>query len=216
MQSSDSSITSINDIMVSRGTMIFDYEYDIDDLLQLYLITWSPDPAEMPDADFYVQHQTNIGILTDFLKGCYLGIFCVESTQLGNPHYHGWYQDSNDPLKTELRISCIKTMKRFGQLKIVKARSYRKNSYSKHANCLYYYKKDLFDSMLLFDPNPIVSTTETTMNFDELRFVDVFGSVVSRKSLKLGEQRVSDLKFYKEFYGDTLAVIDMKTVKNVL
>lgn len=179
--------------------LIWDLECSIDEGRELYLITWSPDPKELPDADFYLQHNINVQILSDYLKCCYTGAFCVESTQMGNPHYHGWYQVES---KLELcRIAIIKTMGRFGIVKIVKARSYKIFNWSEKCNALYYYKKDVLDAMYNIDPNPITKDSLSTVDFDVLSMVGFFSRDRYDKTI---QDKISDRKFYRDFYSDTI------------
>jgi len=172
---------------------------------ELYLITWSPDPKEMPNSDFYLQHNVNVELLSGYLKQCKCGLFCVESTQLGNPHYHGWYQVN--PATESFRIAYVKTMYRFGQLRIAKARSWKIFNWAESKNALYYYKKDLLDSMITIDPNPISRDTVSTVNFEVL---DLIGFFDNRHKIECRIiDKISDRRFYREFYQDSIA-----TVKN--
>lgn len=177
------------------------FENMIDDSYEVYLITWCPDPKEMPDSDIYLQHSVNVDMLAHYLTYCSAGLFCVESTQLGNPHYHGWYQVSS---KYELhRIACIKTMQRFGIVKIVEAKHYKIFNWKEKGNALYYYKKDLREKFKDIHPNPIAYCDRTTVNFDTLDMVGFFSK--DRKNMKSIRDVVSDRKFYREFYKDTLS-----------
>ena len=187
-------------ILIDRSCIVYNEETLIDDDKELYLITWCPDPKEMPDCDFYLQHNINVETLSDYLKCCSAGMFCVESTQLGNPHYHGWYQI--DAQKELHRICIVKTLQRFGIVKIATARSYKVNRWFEKANALYYYKKDLVDSMLCMTPNPITKDTISTVKFDVMDMVGFFAKDKSMKTLK---DKISDRKFYREFYGDTIS-----------
>lgn len=129
---------------------IFEAEENIDDNETLYLITWCPDPSDLPDADFETQHDYNVPILTWFCQSCKTAVFCVESTQKGNPHYHGFYQETEDPDLYEQHNSIVKTMQKFGMLKITPSKGmYKRHNYwTPHSNCLYYYKKDTLTRML--------------------------------------------------------------------
>lgn len=184
-------------------TELIEYEESkIDPSSELYLITWAPDPKELPDADFYIQHNVNVELLTQFLKACACGIFCVEATQIGNPHYHGWYQV--DPTKELVRIAVVKTMQRFAPkgLKIAPARSWKFFNWTERGNALYYYKKDICDAFLNVDPNPITKDSESTVNFDTIQWISFFDSRMKiDKSLT---DKISDRRFYRSFYGDTL------------
>jgi len=120
-----------------KTSEVFYWEDRIDTDRTLYLITWNPDPKELPNADFETQHHYSVNLLSDYLKACECGLFCVETSQLGAPHYHGWYQVSQNPDCERNRIIYIKTMQRFGNLKITKSKGhYKIGSNSNHANCL--------------------------------------------------------------------------------
>lgn len=183
--------------LINVGYKVYSAEFDINDQKQLYLITWSPDPSKLPNCDFENQHLFNVNILSNYLKTCSAGLFCVEATQMGNPHYHGWYQVNEE---TELgRIALAKTLAAFGKLKITKSLGhYRINSYSKNGNCLYYYKKDLTTSMLNVKCNPIDKDTVDDTNWNtHIFFFDVPGK---RKSVADLEAKIVQYKFYEEFY----------------
>jgi len=205
MPCTENSPDSFDDIMVKKGEVIDYFESQIDPNEDLIFITWSPDPKEMPDSDFYLQHQVNVKILADYAKACSLCVWCVESTMLGIPHYHGWYQIRDS---TELsRIAIIKTLQRFGRVKVTKCeRSYKINNYEERKNGLYYYKKDLLDSMIEMEPNPIISTSETTVNFDTLDIVGFFSK--EKDTMKTLKDKVSDRKFFRDFYSNTLSTVN--------
>jgi len=165
---------------------------------KLYLFTWSPDPKDMPDADLYLQHNVNISTLSDYLKCCSAGVFCVEATQLGNPHYHGWYQINND--YELVRIAIMKTLQRFGNVKLTPGHKYKIFNWKERGNCLYYYKKDIctYYSML---PNPITKDSVSTVNFDIL---DMVGFFKGDKAMHKVKDVLSNVQFYRQFYEDTL------------
>lgn len=187
--------------LIDKSTAIWSAEIDIDFDESLYLITWSPDPSELPNADFTTQHLYNVNLLSGYLKQCQSGLFCVESTQMGNPHYHGWYQVSPDPIKEQFRCVYIKTLNRFGLLRITKSKgNYKINSYNKQANTLHYYKKDVYDSMLWCNPNPITedSYSDIDWNNNLLYFVKEGRGTVADL-----EEKVSLKEFYIQFYKDS-------------
>lgn len=195
-------IDKIDIAMVAKGMVIEHTESLIDQGETLYLVTWSPDPSELPDADFETQHLFNVNLLADYLKACSCGLFCVETTQLGNPHYHGWYQLSASPEKEAFRIVLVKTLQRFGLLKITKSKGhYRINSYTSHGNCLAYYKKDLVGSMLFVGANPI--TSDTKCDIDWKNNLLYFGDSKKRSSLVELQEKISLKNFYMEFYKDS-------------
>jgi len=189
--------------MLEQKTEVIEFwESSIDDEKKVYLVTWSPDPKELPDCDFYIQHQVNIEILADYLKCCSAGLFCVESTQLGNPHYHGWYQiDDNKELA---RIALIKTLNRFGIVRITPIKhSYKIFSWSESANALYYYKKDSLDAFLTY---PIITSTSTsTLNFNILDSIGFFSR--DHKGLTTINDKMSNRQFYRQFYADTIEIL---------
>lgn len=196
MKTEDSDYEAI----VNRAVIIWESELDIDTTQPVYLITWSPDPKEMPDCDFDKQHLFNVSAIVTYLKSCSAGVFCVESSQLGHPHYHGWYQV--DSSKEVYRIAQIKVLQRFGLVKITKMKTEPKiNKWYEKGNGLYYYKKDLLDSMLTVQCNPITANTpEPSLDFMQDYFV-LLTSHSGRKSVKQLEEKVSQYKFYREFYS---------------
>lgn len=141
-------IESDDEVILEKSEIIMIEESKIDLDKHTYLITWNPDPKQSPDANFQIQHRYHINTVAQYLSSCSCGIMCTEPSQLGNPHYHGWYQCSDDFNLEQLRIVTIKVMNYFGKVKIAKAVSIRKNSYSNVKNCLWYYKKDQMTSML--------------------------------------------------------------------
>lgn len=184
-----------------KATAVFSNELDIDDEEDLYLITWAPEPSELPNADFTTQHKYSINLLAAYLKNCKSGLFCVESTQLGNPHYHGWYQVSPDPIKEEYRLIYVKTLQRFGLLRITKSKGhYRVNNYNTRSNCLGYYKKDLLDSMLWVNPNPI--TADSICDIDWSKNM-LFFTKQGRGSMADLEEKINLKEFYFQFYKDS-------------
>lgn len=190
-------------MLEQKSEIIEFFENTIEEDLELYLITWSPDPKELPDSDFYLQHNMNVDILSSYLKCCHTGLFCVESTQLGNPHYHGWYQVS-DSLELH-RLAVIKAMQRFGIVKIAKARTYKIFNWKEQANALYYYKKDLLDAMFTMDPNPITKDSVSTVNFDILEMVGFFNKDL--RGMPTIKDTMTNRQFYRQFYGDTIGTI---------
>lgn len=173
--------------------LIFDNEKLIDPESTLYLITWSPDPSNLPESDFRYQHLYNVNLLSDYLKSCASGLWCVESTQKGNPHYHGWYQVHDD---YELaRIAHQKTLEKFGNTKITPARTWKIFSWSERKNALYYYKKDFTTFCSL--PHPVIdedSKDDTDWNYKS--FFDVKGD-------KQIIDKISDRKYYLDFYKNS-------------
>lgn len=186
----------IDRLIQNKTWMIYSEEATIDEDLELYLFTWSPDPLELPDCDFITQHKYNVNFLSDYLKACKRGLICVEANQQGNPHYHGWYQiDSKRELE---RIVTMKVMKRFGLVKITKCLHVNlKNNWSMKANGLYYYKKDCIDSMLEVPYNPITRDSYDDTNFNA--YTMFFTKTIKDKNL---QEKVSARQYYLEFYRD--------------
>lgn len=199
VSSSSSSDCGIDLRIIEGARDIYEEESKIDPEEELYLITWCPDPKEIPDADFYVQHNMNIKLLADYLKTCECGVFCVEPTQEGNPHYHGWYQVAME-YQAE-RVAMMKTMKRFGIVDIKKAKHFKVGIYTKQRNALWYYKKEL----VTFDmsPNPIFSATETTIDFECMDLVNFFAKVKTTKRDII--RTLAERKFYEDYYRNSIA-----------
>jgi len=192
----------LGETIAIKHMKVVDAEYDINPDKTIYLITWSPDPEDIgfPDADFETQHRYHVNLLSDYLKACSIGLFCVESSQQGRPHYHGWYQLRSD---TEmLRINLIKVMQRFGLVKITKSKGhYKLGSYSNKANCLYYYKKDMIDSMIMIKQNPInkLDKDDTDWSSHMLIFTKT-----KRQTIADLEKAISLKEFYTQFYNNSL------------
>lgn len=184
---------------------VYKWEHSITPHKDLYLFTWAPNPEDLPNSDFCIQHEFNVNIIADFLKTCYTGLCCVESTQIANPHYHGWYQLSDDPLLCRQRIAIIKTLKRCGLLKITKSKGhYRPNTWHCHANCLFYYKKDLLTEQLLTVNNPISRDTKTNIDWNSYSYNSFFIKDKGRQSVADIEDRVNLRDFYKQFYSNSI------------
>jgi len=193
-----------DEIIFTRVFQFYDIERTINLEDPVWLITWCPDPKLLPSTDFYLQHNVNVKTLTTFLAGCTTGCFCVEATQLGNPHYHGWYQQSEDPFKENIRIASMKTMDHFGRLDLKVCRYPKIDKWYSTRNGLYYYKKDAIDKQLLMNPNPIIVTTESTVNFDILPLVNF----INGKKVGTYADNLRDLKFRTEFYTDTIKTMN--------
>jgi len=194
---------SAEDILCSRlaavDTIIKYAEQRIDRSKQLYLFTWTPDPSKMPDCDFANQHKYLVDTVINYLRSCDSGCACVESTQLGNPHYHGWYQISDDPLKEQYRIVIVKVMTSFGNLKInTKVRYYKIHKWYKHRNALHYYKYDSANSQLFTMYNPITEYTDKPVIF--LNDYNMFFNLKGKKSVRKIKDMVSQLQDLENFY----------------
>ena len=178
-----------------RMSLLYEQEMAIDVSLPVYLITWSPDPAELPDSDVHYQNAFNVNLLADFLTNCLCGAFCMELNQQGNVHYHGWYQIDDD--KILKRIVCLKVMRKFGpQLRIKKCRSYKVFSFIERCNGLYYYKKELMSYVNI--KNAVItsfSKDDTNWGSIDMMFFFTKGS----KTVNVID-KVSDRKYYMQFY----------------
>lgn len=191
----------INDYLASKMKIIHDAECEIDKDEPLYMFTWSPDVKDgLPDANFDVQHEYTYGIITDYLKYCRCGCACVESSQMGNPHYHGWYQVSED--YEEGRIVIAKVLQKTGNLKITKSKGhFRYHCFHNHSNCLYYYKKDLGGSMFSVSKNPIVADTpQSTVDWNAQYFL--FMKDIGRRTVSEIQDTISNKFFYRQFYAN--------------
>lgn len=170
----------------------------------VYLITWNPDPKHLPDADFETQNQFYLDWLSSYLKHCYAGLFTVEATQRGNPHYHGWYQTSYDFRDEMERLALIKCMQQRGRVdiaKIQKQHTVRPGQWYEKANALWYYKKDQLDKHLNMEI--ITSESESSINFSNLDY-QFFLSNRSVKGSETIATMKSDQQFYRDFYRDSL------------
>jgi len=190
----------LNDYALYQSKVIEEVESCIDESEELYLFTWSPNPQELPNADFRCQHDFAMEFIANYLEGCKVGLACVESTQLGNPHYHGWYQVSDNFLLEQKRISFVKVLQKYGILKITKCKGhYRINSYTTHGNALHYYKKDLFGAMAMQDANPILAGMRSNIDPNPWWF-----SVDGKKHSVIDlENKLSNKKFYEDFYSNS-------------
>lgn len=188
-------VEEYSDVILERAQIFMEYEEELDENREVYLFTWSPDPALLPDADIRIQHRYNVNFLADMLKCCEIGLICVESTQRGNPHYHGWYQISWNTKAEMARIAHFKTMEKFGQLKITPAKYVQRNSYSEKMNALYYYKKESIDSMLSMPFNPIRAITKDDYNWNYAFFFTKDGDCKKNIADKLSH-RAEMRKFY--------------------
>lgn len=183
-----------------RAEIIRLMEEDIDEDKALYLITWSPDPKQLPDADFQIQHDFNVNLLAQYLRYCDVGIFCLESSQRGNPHYHGWYQVAND-FREKGRIVAVKTLNRFGELKITECKvSYKVNCYSQKANALWYYKKDVHGSMMYYDDSIIVDTSRRDIDWEKMSMTSFFDKTIDGDVYN----KMTTRKFCMDFYKDSM------------
>lgn len=200
--------------MIEKMKIVYKYESQIDPARDLYLITWSPDPSKLPNAPFIIQHEFNVDIMADYLKSVDVGLWCVESTQKGNPHYHGFYQPSDDSNKEFMRLAIIKTFEAFGNLKITKSIGRYKinNWHTPKGNCLYYYKKDVGGPMFNISKNPITLKSKCEMDFTNLSVL--FFSITGRHTSKQILEKISQREQYRKFYSEGLDDYSKINMKN--
>lgn len=178
-------------------------ELKINDNEKVYLMTWSPDPNQGPDADFQSQHDYYYGKVLSYLECCSAGAFCVESTQMGNPHYHGWYQISRE---RELgRITMVKVLQELGIVKIDTAKKIKKGKWYERGNALFYYKKDSLDISLELENTPIFTDSERIildekdLNWDHLFFTPSLAKQRNRAPRRMDTQQ-AEYKRLRAFY----------------
>jgi len=185
------------------ATIIHDEEEKIDFNEKLILMTWSPDPAQLPDCDFTNQHIFAIQYIITYLQTCKCGVACVEATEAGNPHYHLWYQHSNDYFHERARIKWIKILRRVGNVKITSdVRHVKLNRYHKVGNALWYYKKEAATLQLYTPYNPVCGTTPPPV----IDYTDynMFFHVEGRKTSRSILEKVSQMKQLDKFYNKSI------------
>lgn len=168
---------------------------------KLNLITWTPDPKQMPDCSFIIQHQFCAQYVVSYLQGCSCGIICVEATEAGNPHYHGWYQTSDNFEQEQFRIRWMKVLRNAGNVKTTAAfdkKAILINTWYQKGNVLYYYKKELVGCGLHIPFNPITSTTIVP----EPDISGLWFNIPARKTAKQLLERKSTIQRMFEFYGE--------------
>lgn len=189
--------TTADEAIVEKALVIYNAEMSIDPESKVYLMTWSPDPKQSPDCALSLQHEFHVNALIDYLNFCKSGIFCLENSQLGEPHYHGWYQV--DETNEAGRVVMIKVLQKFGKVKIAKCLEYKINNFKKHRNGLWYYKKDVFDAQLGIKLNPVTKNTPRA-DIDNSDFA-YFMRIEGRKTSRVMQEKASAYKYYREFYG---------------
>lgn len=122
---------------------VWEQEMMIDRSEKLVLFTWSPDPSYLPDCDFDTQHTYICTWIISFLKQMRCGAACVEANESAQPHYHGWYQRTDEYQANKMANVYIKAFKKRGNWKTTTGKIYRRNGWTDTRNCLFYYKKDL-------------------------------------------------------------------------
>jgi len=192
------------DELIERGEKIEYAESEIDRNETVYLMTFSPDPANLPDCDPHLQHYWCLDFISGFLGYCKSGLFCLEYSQMGNPHYHGWYQV--DDINAIYKACRMKMLTRFGLCKITKAKSYKINSYSERMNALHYYKKEVFTlavrcSIIDKDTKPPIDVGNTGYMFF---MVSARGlSPSKRLEVEAYQAAQSHKQFMIDFYKDS-------------
>jgi len=180
-------------------------EKQIDRDKQLYLMTWCPDPKKMPDCDFDNQHRYMAEWVQTYMYGCEVAGCCVETTQEGNPHYHLWYQLSDDYQKENFRIRWMKCLKSRGLVKVTKSRIYRIHKWGSWHNSLWYYKKDLPYTQLFTPFNPL--SHETKIPKVDYSDYNMFFNIRGKKTSKQIVELVSEKKQIELFYKNSLTRI---------
>lgn len=190
-----------NDMIAMKAEAISQAEnaIDIDD--KLYLLTWSPDPKKLPDCDFLNQHIWCVPYVWDYLNYCKAGCACVESTQLGNPHYHMWYQTYDD--NRELgRVAIIKVLSKIGNIKIESSvRYYKIDKWYSTKNALYYYKEDCINQQLFTPYNPITKDMcLPEINYNDYNMFFHQGKQTVRQCIERASQVHTLREFYKKSF----------------
>lgn len=192
-----------DNLLIAKMWCVYEHEKLIDPAKKIYMFTWAPDPKEFPDCDFQIQHDSCVQTVADFLKSVPCGLACVESSTNGHPHYHGWYQKPSDFPHTQMMIAYIKTMQKTGNLKTTSSRGhYKIGSWSNHANCLHYYKKELLDEMLGIYINPI--HRESVPDYKISDFSHFFCIKGTRQTVADIERTATLQQFYKDFYTKSI------------
>lgn len=189
--------------MFHIGEIIENHESHINPDQKLHLFTFSPDPNELPDADFQCQHEFAMMFVVDFLRGCRVGLACVEANINGRPHYHGWFQTSDDANVEMRRIVAVKLMQKYAPrgLKFTEGKRFRVNSYTQHGNCLYYYKKDVFGPMMNVIHNVITRYTVCDIDWEQRAWwFDMPGNKTTSTELI---KKMSDRKYFEDFYRNS-------------
>nr|QGF19357.1 hypothetical protein [Antarctic circular DNA molecule] len=197
IQETDDRISHLADIMYEAESCI-----ETDGLHTpkdtVYLLTWSPDPKFLPDCDFQQQHLYAGPWAQFYMQTTKCGACCVEANQMGNPHYHMWYQPHTDFNKTKARITMIKVLKNRGIVKIDQARHVRPGCPDPTCNSLHYYKKELFDQNIWLDW-PIITHLTRMPNPIHENFKYWF-QLSTRKNFMQQVEVTSEYKRIHEFY----------------
>lgn len=132
--------------------LIKDAEESIDNSSPLLLITWSPNPKCMP-TNLIKAHDKFVYMIFSKMRAC-MEYWCIlpEVSPDGRLHYHGWYQVKDTK---KWFLSLLPRMKCMGFVKINTAKHYEINNFDPEGNALYYYKKELIET--IFDSNYVLS-----------------------------------------------------------
>lgn len=181
--------------------IIAEQESQIDDADKVYLLTVTPLRDSLPDMDFINQHIYFVPYIISYLQFCKCGAACVESTQSGVPHYHMWYQTTDDTRELA-RIRWIKILQRIANVKIATdVRYYRKNKWYSKDNALFYYKEDSLGQQLFTPYNPIYATMQgPTIDYSDYSMFFATGKLTSQKVI----EKASQVKQLEEFYKKSL------------
>jgi len=190
-------------MFLSKSEVIEYCESCIDPSRPVYLFTWSPDPRELPDADFETQHEWCLETVSKYLLFCLSGCACVEANAKSNPHYHGWYQLTDNPVLESKRIAMMKSMQHYAPsgFTVEKAVNYKINDYYEHRNSLYYYKKDMYTSMFLIQNNPVTRHSISNINWNEYLFF--FKPRKGRISTFELEKKISNRAYFEKYYQNS-------------
>lgn len=192
----------LNDERISEvASIVFEQEHKLNVEEKIYLMTWSPDPKQLPDCDFINQHIYLVPYVQSYLSFCSAGLACVESTQIGNPHYHLWYQVTDD-IREQGRIRWIKVMQKIGNIKINSGvRHFKINNWNKHHNALHYYKEDSVGQQLNTPYNPIYKDMLLPeIDYSDYTFFFQHGKTTARKII----EKVSQIKDLENFYKKSI------------
>lgn len=171
------------------------FESDLDEGQKVVLVTWSPKPDDLPDSDFCYQHLWNVNILAEYLQYCQTGLWCVEASKRGNPHYHGWFVIDEE--KEPLRVAISKVLDKTGQLKYTDCITYKIFNFSERKNGLHYYKKDI--TTWAAYPHSVISRhSRDETDWDMHGFFFIKDAKFSNT-----QQKMSDRQFYLQFYKDS-------------
>lgn len=139
-----------DNIMAIATEVIEKSEFDIISHLDLYLITWTPDPKKLPckynmvkNYDYHIRL-----FFKNFNKACHTFAICPEFNLNGNIHYHGWFQ-LKDPVKWYKSV--LPALKHNGYTKINLSTNHKLFNFDKKDNSLWYYKKDLYNNAQVFN-----------------------------------------------------------------